>query len=215
VTDSPGDPPAGTAPKVNIDAPHGTQRLWSADPLEVTVGCDSACDLRVFLSDGGRAFAGVSTSLAGAGTKRVRIEPGIRPLAQRTPRWRAVLVHACARDGTARSRDKARVRLVRPKPPPVPEPVDVRTRRAGGDVIVSWRTAFPARRTQFAVYGTNQGRPRSPTDVTFATVAGRGRTSFRVRLRHKPGLRVNRVTVTAFSTEFGGRPKDVVVRVGG
>jgi hypothetical protein len=89
----------------------------------------------------------------------------------------------------------------------------VRTRREGGDVVVTWRTEFPARRTRFVVTGTERRRLRYPDDIAYASADGRQRTSFRVRLPHRRGLRVNWVTVTAASTEYGGRPRDVVVPV--
>ncbi|MEA2445187.1 MAG: hypothetical protein QOJ12_2479, partial [Thermoleophilales bacterium] len=160
-------PPPAIAPRARIAPLRGTQRLWSADALEVNVTCDSPCDARVFLPGGGEPgipgpLAAASTTFASAGTKTVRLEPSYQALAGFKPRDTAVLVHACSLDGTTRTRNKQRVRLVRPKPPPVPRPVDVRARRSGRDVVVTWRTEFAARRTQFGVMGTEKRKLTKP-----------------------------------------------------
>jgi hypothetical protein len=81
---------------------------------------------------------------------------------------------------------------IRPSPP-VPEPLDVRARRDGADLVVSWRTAFPARHTRFLISANGKGVP----PLASRGLDGRGRRSFRVRL--KGAARARSVSVFAYT----------------
>jgi hypothetical protein len=88
---------------------------------------------------------------------------------------------------------------------PVPKPLDVRVRRDGDDLVVTWHTASPARRTTFAVYASDRG---DEVPLAFGRARGRGRRSFSVRLRD--AARARRVMVVA-SGESDRRPRHVTV----
>jgi hypothetical protein len=81
----------------------------------------------------------------------------------------------------------------------------VRVRRSGRDLIVTWRTAFPARAITFAVAALG---PRDSV-AGERELGGRGRRAFRVRLRVTGTVR--RVDVVAYT--FGGHSKRTTVRV--
>ena len=72
-------------------------------------------------------------------------------------------------------------------------PLDVRVRRRGDRVIVTWRTARPAR-SQFFVVGEGNG------DVEI--VRGRGRRRFRVVLRHTRGERAVQLAWSSTEPRF-------------
>ena len=98
----------------------------------------------------------------------------------------------------------------------MPRVLDVRAVRRGRSIIVRWRTEFPARRTFFTALGqhTRELAPDSFTDPSaFASVRGRGRTHFHVRMRPEHPAAVRWVGVYAYSFDRT-RGHRAVVRVG-
>jgi hypothetical protein len=102
-----------------------------------------------------------------------------------------VVVRAGAPGGSAVKKTALRVQVRRRTPPPFQRPLDVRARRAGDDVVVTWRTAGPARRVSYVVFGspTRRIRPRGGNLPPSAWRDGRGERRFRVRLRAAPRAR--------------------------
>jgi hypothetical protein len=133
------------------------------------------------------------------------------------PRFRfgamTVDVLAAEPGGTAIARKSVRVRAVRRPPPPLLRPLDVRARRRGDRIVVSWRTAGPARRMQFAAFGQRTRKLRTIETSAADLVAGRGRTRFTARLHPDRPARVRWVTVHAASRDRQGA-RSVTVRVG-
>jgi hypothetical protein len=104
------------------------------------------------------------------------------------------------------------IRLIKRAAPPVPAPLDIAARRHGRSVVVSWRTAFPARRCFFFVFAGPSRHPR--TDVSAVdSVRGRGRSHFRVRLRSGDGRPLRWARIEAASVDGGRAPKSVLVPV--
>jgi hypothetical protein len=121
-------------------------------------------------------------------------------------------VTATAPGGRLRSSVSRHVRIVQRPAPPVPVPLDVEARRDGRSVVVTWRTAFPARRCTFAVFaGPTRRAERDVAGVD--GVRGRGRTRFRTRLRSEDGRPLRWVSILAIGLDGDEDPKTVRVRV--
>jgi hypothetical protein len=108
------------------------------------------------------------------------------------------------------------VLVIRRPPFPVPAPLDVRVVRRGRSIVVSWRTASPARRAYYGVIGLRLRRltVASLSDPgAFGSVQGRGRTRFTVRLRPRHPAKVHWVAVYSVSRDRGHAPRRVLVRV--
>ena len=203
---------ASTAPAITVPRVRGLQRLWSDDSIQVPVECAGPCDLRAFVPDGGSPAMASAASLAGRGRTRLPLYRGYPPLSLH-PQTLRVVVHGCSPDGTSRSTASTTVRVVRNRPPKIPEPVDVRARRSGDEILVSWRTPFPARRTGFGVYGHIRRGDEAPSATGLASVEGKGRTRFHARLRTRPGRRARYVSVEAYSTEYSRQQHRATVLV--
>jgi hypothetical protein len=203
---------ASTAPAITLRPARRLQRLWSEDAIQVPVECDGPCDLRGFVPDGASPAMASGGSLARRGRTRVSLYPGYPPISLH-PQTLRVVVHACSPDGTSRSTATTKIRVVRNRPPRVPEPVDVRGRRSGDEIIVTWRTPFPARRTGFAVYGHTRRGDESPSATESAVVNGKGRQRFHARLRIRPGRNARYVSVEASSSEFSRQRHKATVAV--
>ena len=95
--------------------------------------------------------------------------------------------------------------VARRPPLPVPLPLEARAVRRGRAIVVTWRTAFPARRVNFDVTRSRDlNAPRS--------VQGRGRTRFKLTLRpSRPGT-VRRIVIEATDYE-GEHSRKVTVPV--
>ena len=206
VDDAPPAQPAAAspAPGVSVVRSRRTQRLWSSDPIEVRAGCDAPCDLRAFVpgSRGPRLAAGASLEQGGRAT--IPLYEGPERVLSLEPRDLRVVVHACSPDGTNRARATTTVRAVHNRPPPVPKPTGVRARRRGDEIVVSWTTPFPARRTSFVAYGHLSPDADAVPTTDPAFVEGKARRRFRVRTRIRPGREVRFVTVQANVTEYRG-----------
>ena len=215
------DAPRGGAPAPAIRATARRQTLYHREPLLVRVRCAAACDVRAVIAprrdpdlpelEEPRAAVGVGGRDA-AGLVTVRVKPAsymhVAPPGGGTV---PVVVRATAPAGTATSRTTLRVPVRRRPVPPLQPPLDVRARRLGGDVLVTWRTAAPARRLQFVAF-TRRTRGRRPTiDSSIAARAGHRRRHFRVRLRHARGARF--VVLQAGMTDPPFRRRIVVVPI--
>jgi hypothetical protein len=182
-----------------------TQRLFAAQPLRVTVGCDRACDVR--------ASAASHDEVAATRLRRGRIDLELSPAtlsSRRADERVRVKVRATAPNGRRVASATELVRISRRPPLPVPRPLDVRARHRGGAIVVAWRTATPARRTYFVVQPLNVHR----RDLgTLETVKGRGRSRFRVRVTLPRPEGIPRIVVAARSIDGGPHPGPVLVRV--
>jgi hypothetical protein len=147
-------------------------------------------------------------SLEHAGSLRLELAPTLRPLEPRRARHFTVTLRVSAPGARTVATRRVTVPLTLRTPPPVPTPLGVRARRSGDDLIVSWHTAFPARRVTFAAfaYGRTSGRP------AYADVKGRGRTRFRIRLR---GARAATAVYVTASGGVGTHEKRAHVKLRG
>lgn len=195
----------GAVPAPAVPAPGLTlrtarrQAVRYGDPVVVTARCDAACDLRAVAGrdpeSGEPLGAGVGGS-DGPGVVRLRLLPeqadSIVPADGRPLR---ITVRASAPGGAAATVARIDARVRNAFVPPPRRPVDVRTERRGSRLVVRWRTRRPARAQSFLV-GVERKR-FNLLDVE--SVRGRGRTRFRVVLRH--ARRARWVTFSWSSTE--------------
>jgi hypothetical protein len=100
--------------------------------------------------------------------------------------------------------------------PPLAIPIDVRARRIGPEIRVRWRTDMRAYRAEYTV----EGRRRRDVSTAFGSEAygydaieGRGRRSFRVRLRPRYPRRTRFIVLKAFAQDPPKREHKVVVHV--
>lgn len=204
--------PPGPTPHLRVTIPSG-QRLHHESSLRVRVHCDAACDLRVTARRKGtaRTFAAGEGSLAAVGTVTLSVEPDY--FERRA--WKGVTligVQGGPPGGRVAARAKVRTRVRTFRPPPFAAPIAVRARRTTGRrVVVTWRTAVPARRIQYLVQGRPVGRRGFEPD-RLAFREGRGRSSFRVVL--KLPRSTPRVAVVAYSLDTAGR-RTVIVPISG
>ncbi|HEY4097373.1 MAG TPA: hypothetical protein VGM33_17760 [Baekduia sp.] len=199
-------PAAAPAPKVHAIL-KATQRLRYGQKLRIPIACDSACDVRVEVpaprTHGGSldkaADADGITAQAGYATW-VTLDPGTGTLVD--PRRHGVPLHftACSPDGTSATTTTV-VQPARQVPPRTgPMPLDLRARRAGGRILVTWRIARPLGRVAFDVTGLNRGID-GLTDVIATTVPGRRRARFSATLRPKRPALVTLVSVEGRTLE--------------
>ncbi|HEX5621072.1 MAG TPA: hypothetical protein VFX51_21795 [Solirubrobacteraceae bacterium] len=190
--------PEPERPRVTVTAP--AQRLYDSEPVHLRVHCDRACDVRAMLAaSSSEPPAAEAHSLRRAGTLPLDLSRLERSVERRRIRIRVRAGAPNAREVVSLSR---RVLVVRRPPLPVPPVVDVRAVRRGGSIVVTWRTAFAARRTYFAVLGqrTRKLEQDAITDLgSVGSAPGGGRTRFRVRLQPERPETVRWVGVYAFS----------------
>jgi hypothetical protein len=196
----PADPPS---PTVTTGLPF-TTALHAKDALELPVRCSAACEIFAYENRSG-AFARFELSRGGSGTLRIGGFLGELPLAplHRGP----VRIRLLYGGPGARHPDEKVVtlqlrRLEGPRPPAVR---DVRARRRGGRIEVSWRTDVPAKPGDFGAIGTHT---RSLDEVPIALTLGDGdrkRTRFRLTLAPTDGVRFVTVVFNAEPFRFDRR----------
>ena len=206
------------APRVTATA--RPQALFHREPLALDVRCPAACDLRATIAprrpasdDEGPALPAVGTGgRRDAGRVRLRVTPAFADHVAPPGGGRVrVVVRSAAPDGADAARTVIHARVRRRPVPPLRVPLDVRARRAGDAVVVTWRTAGPARRMSFHAF-TRRTRGRAPAPASaFARVIGRGRRSFRVRIDDARGARY--VVLLAVASDPPSRTRRVVVPV--
>jgi hypothetical protein len=141
-----------------------------------------------------------------AGRLTLRLYGSVDPIAKRARRV-TVALRVSAPGARTTVLRHVHVPVVRRAAPPVPPPLDVRARRSGHDVIVTWRTAIPARHITFGVGAVD----RDSLPLAGRSVLGRGRRAFRVRLR-RAAAAARRVIVSA-SGPGGRQSRRVTVRI--
>jgi hypothetical protein len=193
-----------------------TQHLFDSQPIRLGVACDSACDVRAVLSGRRSDSAPLTRSLSRAGAMRLSLYSYDMTSRTRPQRRLRVLVRASAPGGHAVTTVSLRVLVVRRPALPVPAPLDVRAVRRGGSIVVSWRTASPARRASYTVIGQRRRRLSVETlrdPGLFDYVEGRGRTRFTVRLQSERPSAVHWVAIYGISLDQGRAPSRVLVPV--
>ena len=123
-----------------------------------------------------------------------------------------VLVYASAPGGHTTERISFRVPVTVLRSLPVRPPRAVKARRNGDDIVVTWRTAAPARRQTFIVIGLRRRNSMVEADA-YELRDGAGQTRFAVVLRPLDPDRVRVVTVFAESYDSGGDEGLTTVRV--
>ena len=191
---------AGTAPRVQVRAVSG-RVLGPRQALVLRVTCSAACDVRA-QAGAGLGGANEAISLSRAGSGRIRLEPGLRPLA--TLRGGPVRVHvrAAAPDGRAATVSTLTLQLRRRPGPPRPRVLDAVARRDGDDVVVSWSTDRDADRDDMFVFSA---------DPLGLGEARGGPRRFRARMRDVRRARTATIWV-AGSSIVGSRRTTVRVR---
>jgi hypothetical protein len=216
-------PPAASAgpPAPAIAVRVKRRALYPSAPLILDVACAAACDLRAVVAPrGGRRrtgeWRGGAIATGGRSTPgRVRLaaRPSTAPIAPRGGGPIRILVRATAPNGTAVAQRSLRARVRRRTPPPLQRPVGLRARRAGDDVIVTWRTAGPARRMSFLLSGHRRRDGTAPRGriQPSAYRPGNGDRRFRARLRDAGDVRW--VAVLAAAADLPRRTARAWVRV--
>jgi hypothetical protein len=196
--------PEQPAPRLTLRA-RPTQRLYRSQAPRVTATCAEACDLQASITAPRESATSIVRTLTAGRRARLRFA-----LLEPADSMR-IVARATAPGGRAAGRASVRVRVIRRPALPVPATLDVRARRRGRSIFVSWRAAGPARRTSYFVEGRRRrgGRFDIYDRGSFRGVNGRGRTSFTARLRPRRSARVKWVAVTAYS--FDGPRRDPVI----
>ena len=196
------------APRLRVTAEPG-QRLHPNEPVRARVTCSEACDLRTKVA-GSEATS--FTRGPGAHVLRIGAVPDLQPGTRRRVR---VVVRATAPGGHEARERSFLLPVVGLPPLPLRRPLDVAARRDGDAIVVTWRTAKPARRQLFIVIGAVRGAPDGGFDPSaYALRPGHGRTRFRVRLRPDAPDRVERITVLveSYDSAVDGPSRTVRVR---
>ena len=185
----------GPAPRVRIGAPR--RRVVDADEaIELPVTCSAACDVRVSAGKGAW-LTGTELSLQRAGTRALRIHPELAPIARLDGKPIPVHVRFGA-PGTLRPQSRTVMVRVRRRPgAPLPRVRDVRVRRDGDDVVVTWRTQRATEKENFIAYAGVEPRGNA---LGAAEATGSGRR-FRTTIRNVASARY--VTVVAGSDDTG------------
>jgi hypothetical protein len=177
--------PGPAAPALQLSA--RPQRVRYGDPVVVTARCSAACDLRA-----GSRLAFGAAELDGPGAVPIRVYTSALDAFVGDPV--TITVQASAPGGHAVTTQRIAVRVTRAFVPRPQRPRAVRVRRRGDRIVVTWRTARPAR-SQYFVVG-------EPGGDVFPVVRGRGRTRFRAAFRHTPGERAIEITWSSTEPRF-------------
>lgn len=193
------------APVLRVRAA-ATQRLYRSQSVALRASCAQACDLRAWITSRNGSPGAVTRTLRAGRSVSLRLGDGARG-----NRRARVVVTATAPGGRLRSSVSRHVRVIQRPAPPVPVPLDVEARRDGRSVVVTWRTAFPARRCWYSAFAGPTHPLRDPAGVD--SVRGRGRTRFRLRVRPEDGRPLRWVTLLSSGIDGGAAPKPVRVPV--
>jgi hypothetical protein len=209
-----------TAPRAAAPAPvarvraAAPRRLRYGQRLAVPVTCDRDCALLVQVQDRhGEEIASAGATARAGMPRRVVLDPGADTLITPARGGVPLRVTACAPDGTSSTVTTAVQRAQQVPPPAGPVPRNVRARRSGRRIVVTWKIARTQRRIAFTVSGHGADVP--PDDASrVAQVPGRLRTRFRVVLRPDRPRAITRVTVSSRTLEppFRGGQRTVPVR---
>jgi hypothetical protein len=202
-------PPDPPAPALRVTAA-AHQRLFASQAPAVAVRCAAACDLRASLRWPDGDSGAITRTLRGRRTVRLQLAAPDDD-AHRRLRVR-VLVTATAPGGHGRVTVSRHLVVVRRPAPPVAAPLGVETQRRGRLIVVTWHTAFPARRMFFYVVA-RRTRAISGDPSGAKAIRGRGRSRFRVRMRVRDPQAVHWVWVIPFGVDNGETPAPVRVRI--
>ena len=197
------------APGLRVTVEPG-QRLYPSEPVRARVRCSAACDCARSCGprggDEARSFTRRGSHVIGVGTVT-----GLRPGTRRRVR---VVVHATAPGGRETAVRSLRIPVIGLRSLPLRAPRDVEARRDGAAIVVTWRTAQPARRQTYIVIGERRRAPDGGFDPSaYALEDGGGHTRFRVRLRPTDPDRIVTVTVFVESYDSGEDGPGSTVRV--
>jgi hypothetical protein len=197
----------------------GPRALHVGESLRIRVRCRRGpCDVRAVASAFRirptvfRASAPVAASTA-LGTGRsatLELSPSSgRTFAhRRAPTPTAVTLIACGATGAVAAPLTLHPRLSQVAPPPLPRVLDVRARRHGNAIHVTWRTSIPARGVSFVVWSQSANNPEFGAER-----AGHGHIHFSVTLHPRDAAHVRRVGVAMQSDDAGIVRTVAVVRV--
>ncbi|MET0686701.1 MAG: hypothetical protein ABW060_15385 [Solirubrobacteraceae bacterium] len=180
--------PRPDLPPPELEVTGHARALFPGQSLRLTLRCSASCEVRARIPSKrriGTPSVGVGGRIgAGAVVLRVRRYSDAN-LARRSGRV-PVSLDVAAPGGVRTAERRVRLEVARRPLPPLRPPADLRARRHGDDVIVTWRTAGPARRTSFYVTSSASGKGTPGRRSAAEIVAGRGRTRFSARLRDVP-----------------------------
>jgi hypothetical protein len=182
-------PAEPSTPEVTLSAPRGTQTVYFDQPVVLPVSCDAACDIRAWVPGaGGDVRNSTGLVLPRAGQGRIRFVADELRLHLAPKRGGTLQVRVAVCDpvtGRRVATKSAALKVARRTPPPAAHVSDVKARRKGTDVIVTWKTDRAARRHVFYVAGlsTNSRRPRFDPYVDDEAVEGSAKRSYSVRLQ--------------------------------
>jgi hypothetical protein len=202
-------PPDPPPPALRVRAA-GHQRLFASQAPAVQVRCATACDVRAVLRSHDGDAGAITRTLRAGRTVRLRLTaPDLGSHGQMRVR---ALVTATAPGGHRRVTVSRHLVLVRRPAPPVAAPLGVEAHRRGRSIVVTWHTAFPARRMFFYVVARRNRTVSS--DVTgVKAIPGRGRSRFRARLRPPDPHAVHFVSVIPFGLDSDETPAAALVPV--
>jgi len=182
------DPPA---PTLTVGAPRKT-RLSVDDSLILPFRCGGPCEVRASVA-GPLGASGV-TELAHAGRGRLDLEPSLgAPIAPLRRGPVQVTVAYGAPGARTPLTKQVTVTLQRPPSRPVPHVLNLRARRRGNAIDVTWRTDIPAKPDDFLVSGAAT-RSGLPLALAVSDAEGRSRR-FRFRLRPAEGVKFVSVAI--------------------
>jgi hypothetical protein len=203
--------PAPTA-RVRLTAP---RRLRFGQSLAVPVVCDRDCDVLAQAATSGPASSSsveTGASARAGVTRQVVLDPMSNTLVSPRAHGVRLRVTTCEPDGSSSTVVKLVQPAVQVPPRPGPVPRDVRARRSGQSIVVTWSIARPLPSISFVVVG--YAKPADGIDQsTVRIVRGRQRTCFRVVLRPEHPRATASVTVSGRTNEAPYRGGERTVRV--
>jgi hypothetical protein len=201
------------APRAHV-RPGATRPMRYGEKLAVAVVCDRACDLLVQAGPPDRVtripVAEAGGSAPAGAVRRIVVDPFSSTLVSRRAHGVPLRVTACAPDGTSATVTTAVQPATQVPARPGPVPRDVRARRSGRSIIVTWSIARPLPRIWFDVAATPV-HPEQFDPKATVRVSGRLRTHFRVVLHPRHPETIERVIVLGHTDEppYRGGAKDV------